>query len=112
MKNGILIIGLVLVFLNTLIGFVFNKYSQFNIGFVDVSIIISTSLIYLVSRSELVDGFKIGLTTFYSFTGFIRIICAAVAASTFSNNTTVIIFISVIAIEIISTVVAAFMNKA
>jgi hypothetical protein len=69
MKNLLLIAGFILIVLNTLIGLMISKYSPFNYLMVDLSLLISTVLIYLFSNSNISDGYKIGLTVLFAITG-------------------------------------------
>ena len=62
MKNSFLVFGGLLVLINTSAGLVFSSYKPFNMILADVSIILSTILIYGAFKSTIADGFKIGFT--------------------------------------------------
>jgi len=45
----------------------------------NVSIILSTALIYGAYKSAMVDGFQIGFTVLFAITGLIRFVCSVVS---------------------------------
>jgi len=106
MKNNVLLIGGILTILNTIIGLVFSSYSNFNMIFADISILSSTAIIYYVLQSQLVDGFKIGLTFFFCLLGLAKFLCAIFSIDQLENNFALIIFICLLGGEIITYFVA------
>ena len=106
MKNTILIMGIVLTSLNTLIGAFLNGYLNFNMIFADVSILISTLLLYLLMRSSMKEGYKIGLGFIFILLGIARYICAITASNEFENNLALILFICLITFEVMAVFVA------
>ncbi len=111
MKNTILIAGFGLVLINTIAGLIMSNYGNFNMLFVDVSLILSTAILWINTASNFADGFKIGLGMAYSLTGFIRFLCALLAANTFENNYTIIIFLVIVVFEYLVYMLANLMNK-
>ena len=81
MKKLLLIAGFILIVLNTLIGLMISIYSPFNYLMVDLSLLISTVLIYLFSNSNISDGYKIGFTVLFTITGLAKVVCSIVAVS-------------------------------
>ena len=79
MKNSFLVLGGLLVLINTMIGLVFSSYNPFNIVMADISILLSTTLIYGAYKSKMADGFKIGFTILFAITGLIRFVCSVVS---------------------------------
>ncbi len=101
MKNNTLFIGSVLVILNTIIGLVISSYSNFNMVFADISILISTGIVYYLFQSTIADGFKIGLSFFLLLSGVARFLCAVFSNDQMENNIAIIVFMCFIAIEAI-----------
>jgi FtsH-binding integral membrane protein len=111
MKNLLIVTGIILIILNTIIGLIVTKYSPFNYLMVDFSVLISTILIYLFSNSNVSTGYKIGLTTFFSFTGLIKIILSIIAQPHFQDNLYLTTILGIIAFEIICLLSAFEMKK-
>ena len=65
----------------------------------DLSILLSTGLLYIIYQMKNADGFKIGYTLLFGLTGLIRFICAVSSSSEFKNNYAVLIFIILLCIE-------------
>jgi len=101
MKKSILFLGFILILLNSAIGMIVNDYNPINVGLVDLSIAISTGLIYYTSVSPMNDGFKIGLNYLFVFSGVIRAICALLFLGDIKNSLSLIIFMIILSIEII-----------
>lgn len=99
MKNNILLIGVVLTFLNTIIGIVLSDYSNFNMVFADVSILATSGLVYYLFHSSFADGFKIGFTVLFAITGLIRFVCSILSPEHFLDNIAFLTFIIFLAIE-------------
>ena len=111
MKNNTLIIGVILVILNTIIGLVMSSYSNFNMVFADVSILTSTGMVYYLFQSSFADGFKIGLSFFFLLSGVARFLCAVFSSDQMENNIAIIIFMCFIAIEAISYFAAKYLSS-
>ena len=65
----------------------------------NVSIILSTALIYGAYKSAMVDGFQIGFTVLFAITGLIRFVCSVVSLEQFKDNMAFLVFIIFLAIE-------------
>ncbi len=111
MKNLILIEGFILIVLNTLIGLMISKYSPFNYLMVDLSLLISTGLIYLFSNSNISDGYKIGLTVLFALTGLAKVFCSIAAPQQLQDNFLIVVVIGLIFFEILSLMSAFAMKK-
>lgn len=104
--------GTVLLLFNTLIGLIISVYPPFNCIMADLSIAISTALIYSAASSRLDDGYKIGLTWLFLFTGFARTICCIVLPQEADNNILLIIAAGILLVEILLlTIPAALFSK-
>ena len=112
MKRTILMTGTVLLLFNTLIGLIISVYPPFNCIMADLSIAISTALIYSAASSRLDDGYKIGLTWLFLFTGFVRTICCILLPQEADNNILLIIAAGILLVEILLlTIPAALFSK-
>ena len=112
MKNSILITGIILVLINTLLGLIIKDYATHKMLLADFSITLSTGLLYLMYKMKTADGFKIGYTLLFSFTGFIRFISAVLSSSEFKNNYAILVFFIVLCIECVLIFVShAIRNK-
>ena len=99
MKNLILILGALLIALNTLIGLIISGYSTENFLFSNLSLAISAGLIYFVACSKMADGFKIGLASLFVVTGVVRFLCVALAPAVWEDNLLAIVAACVLVIE-------------
>lgn len=99
MKNSFLVLGGLLLLINTTIGLVFSSYKPFNMALADVSIVLSTALIYGAYKSIMADGFKIGFTVLFAITGLIRFVCSVVSPEQLKDNIAFLVFIIFLAIE-------------
>ena len=106
MKNNILLIGIILTFLNTIIGLVLSNYSNFNMVFADISILCSTGILYYLFNSSIADGFKIGVGFVAVLSGLARYFCALFSIGQIENNIALILFICLISFEVIAVFVA------
>ena len=111
MKNSILLIGGIIAFLNTVIGLVASGYSGFNMVFADVSILISTGIIYCIFQSTIADGFKIGLGLVFFITGLVRFLSAVFSSEDIEDNGAVIVFVLILSVEAILLFVSAKLSK-
>ena len=111
MKNLILIIGTLLIALNTLIGLILTDYSTLNFLLADLSIVLSAGIVYFVAWSKIADGFKIGLTVLFFFTGIIRFLCVAFTSKTLENNLLFIVVVGILFLEIICLSTSILISK-
>jgi hypothetical protein len=111
MKKTFLIIGIVLILLNTIIGALFSSYQEYNVGLVDISIILTTALLYSLVESKIADGFRIGLTVLFSITGFIRVVCALSSNENVKDNWSILLLLVILAFELICFVVSKFLDN-
>jgi len=111
MKNIILITGTLLIALNTLIGLILADYTTLNFLLANLSIALSAVIIYFATCSKIVDGFKIGLTVLFFFTGIIRFLCVALASKTLENNMFFIVAVTILFFEIICLSTSIMISK-
>ena len=111
MKNNILLIGVILTFLNTIIGLILSDYSNFNMIFADISILSSTGIVYYLFQSNIAEGIKIGLSFFLLLSGVTRFLCSVFSSHQMENNITVIVFMCFITIEAIIYFSAKYLSS-
>jgi hypothetical protein len=111
MKNHVLLIGSLLLLFNMLLGLILSVYKPFNYIMADISIILTTALIFLLASSKLAAGFKIGLTLLYSITGIARMICLIAMSPQWKNNVMLICSIGILLFEVVCYAVASFASK-
>lgn len=99
MKKTFLVLGGLLVLINTSIGIIFSSYNLFNMLIADASVILSTLLLFGLYQSSMADGFKMGFTILFAITGFIRFICAVIMPEQLNDNLPLLFFIIFFAIE-------------
>ena len=101
MKKLILITGALLIALNTLIGFILANYSTENFLLANLSLVLSTGIIYFAVCSRMANGFKIGLTVLFLFTGIARCLCVTLAPKALADNILFIVAVGVLFFEVI-----------
>lgn len=111
MKNLLIVTGIMLIFLNTIIGLIISKYLPFNYLMVDFSVLISVILIYLFSNNSVSTGYKIGLTVLFLFTGLIKIIFCVISPPHFQDNLYVVTILGIVTFEITCLLTAFAMRK-
>ena len=110
MKNFILLTGTIIIIVNTIIGLLFN-YPTTNIVFSDISILFSAIAIFFIYKAKLDDGFKVGYTVLYLFTGIGRYFFAILSSETLKNNIFIALFLILLALEIIFYYLAKYLFK-
>lgn len=111
MRKYILIIGGVLLLLNTAIGFLISSYSNFNILFVDINLILSVALCLILSIIKIDSTLKITLAIIFIFTGFVRALAALSTSNSIQDNPVIIGILIVLTIEIVVTIIANSVKK-
>jgi len=109
MKNLILIIGTLLIALNTLIGLIVFDYATLNFLLADLSIALSVGLLYFFACSKkMANGFKIGLTLLLILTGIARLSCVVLAKQTLENNYYFLVAIGILLLEFVFVATAFY----
>jgi hypothetical protein len=111
MKNLILIIGTLLIALNTIIGLIVIDYTTINFLLADLSIALSAGILYFVACSKMTNGFKIGLMLLFFLTGIARCLCAALAETVWQNNVLLIVALGVLFFELACVAASLFASK-
>jgi hypothetical protein len=112
MKYTILLTGIILVLINTVAGLIFQDYATHKMLFADLSIILTTGILFLLYQMKTADGFKIGFSLLFGLTGLLRFICAVSSGDEFKNNYALLIFIIIFSLECVLIFVShAMRNK-
>jgi hypothetical protein len=98
MKNIFLMVGLVLVVINSMAALVIPDYANGAMMFGNVSIILTTAVIYITYLLPIADGFKIGYTLLFSFTGLIRLICCL---PQINSSFSIFFFVAILMLEVL-----------
>lgn len=111
MKKYIIIIGIIFLLLNSLIGLLVTEYNGFNIVLVDINILLTFILFFILAVLNITSTYKITLAIVFIFTGSMRIIAAFSSADFIRNNTVIIGILVVFAIEILLTILIHSIKK-
>jgi len=111
MKKLIIIITALLIALNTFIGLILSGYEPFNYLLANLSILLSSVVIYFSAYSKIADGFKIGLSSLFIFTGIARFFCMVFMPDTLINNIPLITAITILLFEILCLSASIVVSK-
>lgn len=113
MKAGhiVLLGGFFLIVLNTLSGLIMGSYEISSCLFADLSILMSTILLYYLFMSRISDGFKISMAIVLAVTGVIRLIFMAIMGSEIHNNLFLLLAALILLIEITILFVVSYLSK-
>lgn len=106
MKNNFVILGGLLVVINSTVGLVVSGYKPFNLMLADFSILLSIAMLYVAYKISIADGFKIGFTLLFALTGLIRFICCVITSEQIKNNIALLVFVVFFACELMALFVA------
>lgn len=107
MKNIILVSGILLVFVNTIIGMLISNYLLFNWLSVDAVLITNTILLYsLTTDGNVSNGFKISLPFVFSILCITSIVLAIKSPLVFKDNYYIIAFILTLVGEVMLYLIA------
>lgn len=111
MKNIFLIIGLIIIIVNSIIGLIFNSYTTFKWMSSDVIILINTFFLYYISKSKIHDGFKVSLTFILPILGLISYFLSFLLENTIENNLILSILIFIISIQFLLIVITNYLKN-
>jgi hypothetical protein len=101
MSKLILIIGSLLLFINTLFGLIISSYLPLNWVAVDIVFLINILLLYKISLSQMNNGFKVSLSFIFPFLGIISTILAVLSPDKFKDNYCLIAYVFILFIEVV-----------
>ena len=99
MKNLNLIIGFILILINSIFGWLFTFYPFLNCVISNFVIIINTILLLILGRLNINDGFKISLSFIYPFIGFITFILSIGLKNQLHNNNKLALIVILVTIQ-------------
>ncbi len=105
MKNIYILIGLVAVFVNSMIGIIFKAYSTFNWLTADAVIILNVILLQNLSQSKISDGFKVALNFIFPVLGFLTFILSIRLENQIENNILLAALLFLICIQIVLLII-------
>ena len=111
MKNLTLILGGIILLLNSIIGLIFSSYKPFNIGLNTGVIIVNTLMLYILGVSKIKDGFKISLSFLFLIAAVMEFVTAFLVSESFENNVALTILILLFACQVILYVIAFIMTN-
>ena len=111
MKKLIIIITALLIALNTFIGLILSGYEPFNYLLANLSIFLSAVVIYFSAHIKIADGFKIGLSSLFIFTGIARLVCLALAPEVLEDNVFLIVAVAILLFEILCLSASVVVSK-
>lgn len=106
MKNIYIIIGAVVVLINSLIGLIFSSYQTLNWLSSDIIIIINAALLHFLAHSKISDGFKVALTFIFPIFGLISFCFSLGIVDKFENNISLVGILILTSIQIIFLIIA------
>lgn len=106
MKNIYIIIGLVAVFVNSMIGIIFKAYGTFNWLTADAVIILNVILLQILSHSKISDGFKVSLNFIFPVLGFVTFILSIRLEKQIENNILFSVMIILLSIQIFLLIIS------
>ena len=105
MKNIYIIIGAVIVLINSLVGLIFSEYQPFNWLTSDAVIIINTLLLHFLSHSKISDGFKVALTFIFPILGLISFLFSLRLEDKLENNISLAGILILLSLQIILLII-------
>jgi len=111
MKNLILITGFLAIVLNTLFGLILSSYTTQNFMLANLSLALSTAILYIIAFKKITHGYQIGLSVLFSITGTLRFFSVVFAPSTWEDNIWFIAALCVLIFEVACVAVVSFFGK-
>ena len=111
MKNITIIIGVILLILNLLIGFMFSSYKPINVGLNCGVIIVNTLLIYSLGVVNIKDGFRISLCFLFLIAAAIEFVMVFFVPDSWQDNITLTLLMLLLAGQFILYVIAYYISK-
>lgn len=105
MKNIYIIIGIIIVLINSLFGLIFKNYETFNWLTANAVIILNVLLLQILSHSKISDGFKVALNFIFLVLGFVSFILSIKLEKKLENNILLSSIIIILAIQIILLII-------
>ena len=111
MKNIFLIGGILAILFNSLAGVILSNYPSFNWMLADVSILVTTGLIYALYFKYLDNAFKAVFTFLFLISGLIRYMLCLFAPSQLENNWFILLMAALFTVEVLIFVFGIALKK-
>jgi len=111
MGKYIITFGVILILLNTIIGFLLSYYPTFNIILVDINLILSTVLLYITLISKIDPGYRIAFIFIFIITGLCRIISSFFSKYSIQDNILILIMLGILTIEILIFLTGKYIKR-
>jgi hypothetical protein len=106
MSKLILIVGSLLLFVNTLFGLIISSYMPLNWVAVDIVFLLNILLLYKISTSQINNGFKVSMSFIFLFLGIISTILAVLSPNKFKDNYCLVGYVVIHFIEVLFYLIA------
>ncbi len=101
MKKITTLVGFSVLLLNAIVFLILSNYNPFNFTLSSITIFSTWLLITLSAKTSPNNGFKIGLTFFFSLTFFVKLTLALISNSVIKDNPVLVILACVTLLEFI-----------
>jgi hypothetical protein len=101
MNKIFLIGGILAILINSIAGGILTGYATFNWILADISILVTTCLIYLLYQKYLDNAFKAAFTFLFLIAGLIRYLLCLFAPSQIENNWFILGLTGLLSLEIL-----------
>ncbi len=111
MKNLTLITGLLLLFINVMLGLTLSSYSTFSMGLNSAIIAVHIGLLCAVSAIQLKDGFRYSLNCLFTGMGFVEFILDLFSPDRFEDNGFLVFVLFMLLLEVVLLLGADYISK-
>ncbi len=111
MRKIYIILGVILVVVNSLFGLIFEAYEPFNWLMSDVVILLNAGFLQFLVHSRVSDGFKVALSFILPFIGFVMFVISVMLEKEFSNNFMLAVFLTLLSIQVILLLTASVLKS-
>ena len=106
MSKLILIVGSLLLFVNTLFGLIISGYLPLNWVAVDIVFLINMLFLYKISTGQMNSGFKVSLSFIFPFLSIVSIILAVLSPDKFKDNYFLVGYVFILFVEVVFYLIA------
>jgi hypothetical protein len=111
MKSIFIYTGLLLIFLNSIIGLILNVYDAFNWITNDVIILFNILIMLQLTQLNVKDGFKIGLGFLFPIIAILEFVLGIVLKNRFEDNIYLILILILVFIQIVLLIIGKIISK-
>lgn len=111
MKNIIFPIAGLILIINILCGLIISSYSAFSCGVTSGIIILNALIMFLVSKMELKDGFRISLNALFPLMAFVEFIVGLCSPDRFQDNGALVFILVALLLEGIILIITNHISK-